>query len=255
MNNSTIETSSTSHTATNTPATTGEPTATLHPAVAKGAMAVGETYARFLSTTARKVAAAVAAGVVFIVVGFSLFGGSQMSTADFCKVANNSTTNAVFSNPSPTKAEALSAGTSMARLAAIAPSSVPPPVVSDMQLLAKSLQEIGQGQPRHLLAVADRRRGDDGTELGRQRLPLSRRLTPGAQLPRHSPSPPRTTPGSAPAAGPGVGARAHAVVRAGSGPAARCPAATLCRAARGHLPGAVGRRGERGSEASCLGSS
>ena len=147
MNNSTIETTSTSHTATNTPATTGEPTVTLHPAVAKGAMAVGETYARFLNTTARKVAAAVAVGLVFIVVAFSLFGGSQMSTADFCKVANNSTANAVFSNPSPTQAEALSAATSMAHLAAIAPSSVPLPVVSGMQLLAKSLQEIGQGQP------------------------------------------------------------------------------------------------------------
>lgn len=147
MNNSTIETTSTSHTAINTPATTGEPTVTLHPAVANGARAVGEAYARFLNTTARKVAAAVAVGLVFIVVVFSLFGGSQMSTAAFCKVANNSTANAVFSSPSPTKAEALSAATSIAHLAAIAPSSVPSPVLSGMQLLAKSLQEIGQGRP------------------------------------------------------------------------------------------------------------
>jgi hypothetical protein len=146
MNNSTIETS-TSHTAINTPATTGEPTVTLHPAVAEGARAVGEAYARFLNTTARKLAAAVALGLVLIFLVFSLFGGSQMGTADFCKVANNSTANAVLSNQSPTPAEALSAATSIAHLAAIAPSSVPSPVVSGMQLLAKSLQEIGQGKP------------------------------------------------------------------------------------------------------------
>jgi hypothetical protein len=146
MNNSMSE-ASTSQTAINTPATTGEPTVTLHPAVAGGAKAVGEAYARFLNTTARKVVAAVAVGLVSIFLAFSLFGGSQMSTAEFCKVANNSSANAVFSTPSPTPAEVQSAGTSMAHLVAIAPSSVPAPVVSSMRLLATTLQEIGRRQP------------------------------------------------------------------------------------------------------------